>query len=129
MKKNSKRKKNLQSNPLHCKRRLGLYKKKLYKNEKQLIYTSLSGITYTKEHYREIVASDIHILDQLNISRNGSHSDIKDIHLFYNTVYNFKNEYSNPFFEETQLEYFCIPPSIIKCSITNSVFMNFIKIK
>ncbi|CRG95035.1 DEAD box helicase, putative [Plasmodium gallinaceum] len=110
----SNKKKEKKANPLICHRRLGIYKKKIYENNKQLIYVSLSGHIYTNNTYKEIVKFDNNILNELNISKTGNNSSINNVKLFYNKLNESKINGDISNCEEKKFEYYFIPDSIIK---------------
>ncbi|SCM05717.1 DEAD box helicase, putative [Plasmodium chabaudi chabaudi] len=107
------KKKNKKDNPPLCHRRLGIFKKKLYKNNHQLIYISLSGHVYTSPNYREVSEFDNDILTKLNISKTGEYSSINNDKFVYETV-NDLNKIENFIHDEKNFEYYYIPPSIIR---------------
>ncbi|ETB62790.1 hypothetical protein YYC_00474 [Plasmodium yoelii 17X] len=107
------KKKDKKENLTICHRRLGIFKKKLYKNNHQLIYISLSGHVYTSPDYREIADFDNDILTKLKISKTGECSSINNIKFVYETV-NDLNKIDKFIHDEKNFEYYYIPPSIIR---------------
>ncbi|GAB67749.1 helicase [Plasmodium cynomolgi strain B] len=100
-------------NPFICHRRLGIYKKKIYRRRHQLIYVSLSGRIYTNANYKDAVQLDNRILSELNISKTGAKSSIPDVNLLYSSVNELMNLGADAHLDEKTFEYYCIPQSII----------------
>ncbi|SCO74077.1 helicase, putative [Plasmodium vivax] len=108
-----KSKKEKKPNQFICHRRLGIYKKKMYRHRHQLIYVSLSGRIYTNTNYKDAVQVDNRILSELNISKTGAKSSIHDVNLLYSSVNELVNLGDGAHLDEKTFEYYCIPRSII----------------